>query len=216
MIIIDAGHGGKDPGATTNGIKEKDWTLEVSLHQQEFLRELGIQTLLTRKQDNELNPENRSKAVKNSGATICISNHFNAGGGRGAEVIHSIFSNGNLARSAGKAMSEDGMPLRRVYSKAGRDGRDYYFMHRLTGAVETIIVEYGFLDSTEDMKRLRSSTFRLKLAESVALAVVKYAKLLPSSLYVVQTGVFQEKQSAIRLCNELIEKGYEAIVKEEN
>ncbi|XBD01660.1 N-acetylmuramoyl-L-alanine amidase [Pseudalkalibacillus hwajinpoensis] len=43
----DAGHGGKDPGATAHGVKEKDWTLEISLHQYAFLSKLGVQATLT-------------------------------------------------------------------------------------------------------------------------------------------------------------------------
>ncbi len=209
MIIIDAGHGGTDPGACAGGIREKDWTLEVSLHQQSFLNNLGIQTVLTRTSDKGLTPIERTNLVKRCGGSICISNHFNAGGGKGAEVIHSIYSDGKLAKAAGHALTSAGMPLRRVFSRKGRDDRDYYFMHRLTGSVETLIVEYGFLDSTEDMAKLRA--LRLKLAESVALAVVKKTQ----SVYVVQAGAFQEKKRALTLCTELREKGYDAIIKEE-
>ncbi|WP_377891276.1 N-acetylmuramoyl-L-alanine amidase [Alkalihalobacillus sp. R86527] len=213
MIIIDAGHGGTDPGACAKGIKEKDWTLEVSLHQQLFLKNLGIQTMLTRTEDKGLTPSNRTNKVKSSGGSICISNHFNAGGGKGAEVIHSIYSDGKLATAAGHALKEAGMPLRRIFSRKGSDNRDYYYMHRLTGSVETIIVEYGFLDSIDDMARLHTHSFRLKLAESVALSAIKFMK---QSRYVVQAGAFQEKNHALRLCNELKAKGYDAIIKQED
>ncbi|MCA0989088.1 N-acetylmuramoyl-L-alanine amidase [Guptibacillus algicola] len=213
MIIIDAGHGGIDPGACAKGIKEKDWTLEVSLHQQLFLKKLGVQTILTRSEDKGLTPGNRTNLVKRSGGSICISNHFNAGGGTGAEVIHSIYSDGMLATAAGEALKEAGMPLRRIFSRKGSDNRDYYYMHRLTGTVETIIVEYGFLDSNEDMAKLRTHSFRLKLAESVALSTIKIMK---PSRYVVQAGLFKEKSHALKLCNELKAKGYDAFIKQED
>ncbi|MFP3440979.1 N-acetylmuramoyl-L-alanine amidase, partial [Pantoea sp. SIMBA_133] len=99
MIIIDAGHGGKDPGAIADGVKEKDWNLEVSLHQYEFLKKLGITCKLTRKTDIDLSPDKRSELVRSSDATVCLSNHFNAGGGSGAEVIHSKYATSTFAKS---------------------------------------------------------------------------------------------------------------------
>ena len=87
-------------------------------------------------------------------------------------------------------------------------------MHRLTGAVETLIVEYGFLDSDADMKKLKVRSFRLELAEEVALAAVKYIRAVPA-LYIVQAGAYNDKKKAEKRCQELKEKGYEAIVKKE-
>ncbi|MGA9290626.1 MAG: N-acetylmuramoyl-L-alanine amidase [Anaerobacillus sp.] len=214
MIIIDAGHGGSDPGAHGNGVIEKDWTLEVSLHQYEFLRKLGIPCMLTRKTDVALPSEKRSSLVKHSGASVCISNHYNAGGGSGAEVIHSIYSKSHFAEKTAVAIEQAGMPIRRVFSRKGADERDYYYMHRLTGTVETLIVEYGFLDSAVDMKKLKVRSFRLELAEEAALAAVKYSRVVPS-LYIVQAGAYNDKKKAEKRCEELKEKGYEAIVKKE-
>lgn len=214
MIIIDAGHGGADTGAKGHGIIEKDWTLEVSIHQYHFLRKLGIQCLVTRERDLLLPPEKRVALVKQSGAKVCISNHYNAGGGSGAEVIHSIYSKSNLAKQTADALMNAGMPVRRVFSRKGAGG-DYYYMHRLTGSVETIIVEYGFLDSAVDTKKLKVRSFRLKLAEEAALAAVKYTRGVKNSLYVVQAGAFHAKDKAEKLCGELKQKGYEAFVKKE-
>lgn len=214
MIIIDAGHGGGDPGAIGNGVIEKDWTLEVSLHQYHFLRKLGIQCMMTRERDVLLPPEKRVSLVKQSGKAVCISNHYNAGGGSGAEVIHSIYSKSNLPKQIANALVNTGMPVRRVFSRKG-SGSDYYYMHRLTGAVETIIVEYGFLDSDSDMKKLSVRSFRLQLAEEVALAAVKYTRGAKDSLYVVQAGAFHTKDKAEKLCSELKQKGYEVFVRKE-
>ncbi|WP_394175448.1 N-acetylmuramoyl-L-alanine amidase [Guptibacillus hwajinpoensis] len=215
MIIIDAGHGGADPGANGHGVTEKDWTLEVSLHQYHFLRKLGIQCKVTRDRDVQLPPERRAALVKQSGAKVCISNHYNAGGGSGAEVIQSIYSKSKLAKQAADALMEAGMPVRRVFSRKGEAG-DYYYMHRLTGSVETIIVEYGFLDSAVDMKKLSIRSFRLQLAEEAALAAVKYSRGVENSLYVVQSGAYYAKDKAEKLCEELKQKGYEAFVRKTN
>ncbi|WP_226659558.1 N-acetylmuramoyl-L-alanine amidase [Pseudalkalibacillus hwajinpoensis] len=216
MILIDAGHGGKDPGAMTNGLKEKDWNLEVSLHQYEFLKNLGIPCKVTRNADVDLTPEKRSELVKSSGATVCLSNHFNAGGGSGAEVIYSKYTASGFAENVANALKKTGMPIRRIFSKEGSNGKDYYFMHRLTGNVETLIIEYGFLDSAIDRKKLNVRSFRFQLAEEAALAAVRYIKGdLTRPMYLVQVGAYKEKRRAEELREELKKKGYEAFVKQD-
>ncbi|MCA0173364.1 N-acetylmuramoyl-L-alanine amidase [Bacillus sp. RAR_GA_16] len=204
----------KIPGAIANGLKEKDWNLEVSLHQYEFLKKLSIPCEITRKTDVELTPEKRSELVKSSDAIVCLSNHFNAGGGSGAEVIYSKYTTSEFAESVGNALKKAGMPIRRIFSKEGSNGNDYYYMHRLTGKVETLIIEYGFLDSATDRKKLNVRSFRFQLAEEAALAAVRYLKGdLNRPLYLVQAGAYKEKSKAEQLCEELKKKGYDAFVK---
>ncbi len=84
-IVIDAGHGGTDGGATGNGIIEKDLTLDISNYMYDRFRELGIPVVMTRTTDETLSPSERTTRSKNAfGANrdvILISNHINAGGG---------------------------------------------------------------------------------------------------------------------------------------
>lgn len=172
-IIIDPGHGGVDPGAVGNGIIEKSFVLEVSLYQYRRFKELGVPVKLTRSTDKTLTPSERANIVKNSGMRHCISNHVNAGGGDGAEIIHSILSNSTLPHTFAAELVKEGQNLRRVFSRKGSNGRDYYFMHRLTGSVETNIIEYGFLDSKgDDVAQLKAK--QLQYAEAIVRAYCKY------------------------------------------
>lgn len=83
-IVIDAGHGGTDPGASGNGIIEKDLTLEISNYMYDRLRELGVPVKMTRTTDETLSPTERVNRVLdaygNSNDVIVVSNHINAGG----------------------------------------------------------------------------------------------------------------------------------------
>lgn len=156
-LLIDPGHGGRDPGGGTNKHwLEKDFALEISLYQYKRFQELGVSVALTRDKDIYLSPEERTKLVKESGAKYCFSNHINAGGGEGAETIHSIHSNGRLANLILDEIAVSGQKKRRVFCRSlpKSPGADYYFMHRETGNVETIINEYGFADNENDVKRL--------------------------------------------------------------
>lgn len=83
-IVIDAGHGGDDPGAIGNGITEKDYTLNISKYMYDKFRSLGIPVIMTRNTDETLSPDTRVQRVLNAFGSdpnvIVISNHINAGG----------------------------------------------------------------------------------------------------------------------------------------
>lgn len=161
LLIIDPGHGGKDPGGGSNSsFVEKDMVLKISLYQYERFKQLGVPVALTRDKDIYIDSTPRANLVKNSGAKYCISNHINAAGNlaaRGVETIHSVHSDGKLAKAIYDGIAAVGMPGRRVFTRTQSDGRDYYFMHRLTGSVSTVIVEYGFASNAEDSKLLQAN-----------------------------------------------------------
>lgn len=160
-LIIDPGHGGSDPGASGNGITEKNMVLDISLYQYKRFKELGVPVALTRDKDISLSQSERTSIIKTSGAKYCMSNHINAAGSTtaaGAEIIHSIYSDGKLARQIALALRDAGQVLRPTptFSKANSKGQDYYFMHRETGNVSTVINEYGFCSNAADAARLKA------------------------------------------------------------
>lgn len=83
-VVIDAGHGGEDPGTSANGIVEKDLTLKISKYIQNRLNELGIENSMTRTTDETLGPDKRPERAQsfygNGSDVIVLSNHINAGG----------------------------------------------------------------------------------------------------------------------------------------
>ena len=84
MIIVDAGHGGTDPGASSGDIIEKDYTLKMAKYMYDRFNDLGIPTVITRTEDVTLNPADRINTIRTnitSSDDIVISNHLNAGGG---------------------------------------------------------------------------------------------------------------------------------------
>lgn len=84
-VVIDAGHGGDDPGTIANGITEKDYTLKISEYIHNRLDEMGIPNEMSRTSDVTLDSNNRPDKVQSFYGTgedvIVVSNHINAGGG---------------------------------------------------------------------------------------------------------------------------------------
>lgn len=84
-IVIDAGHGGDDPGAVGNGIVEKNLTLDISNYMYDRFKELGIPVSITRYDDSTLSPNDRVNKILgfygDDPKVIVLSNHINAGGG---------------------------------------------------------------------------------------------------------------------------------------
>lgn len=78
-IVLDPGHGGKDPGAMAFGLKEKDIVLDVAKRLAPMLKkELGCEVVLTRKDDTFISLEERTALANTNGADLFISLHINA------------------------------------------------------------------------------------------------------------------------------------------
>lgn len=197
-IVIDAGHGGVDGGAIGNGIVEKDLNLLISTYMYDRFRELGVPVKMTRTKDETLDPDERVNRVLNAYGNgknvIVISNHINAGGGDGAEVIYALRNTSDLSGKILNEISKEGQNTRKNYQQRlpSNPSKDYYFMLRETPNTEAVIVEYGFLDSPKDDVNQLKNNYE-NFAEAVVRAVAEY-KNIPynapegSGYYTVQKG----------------------------
>lgn len=198
-VIIDPGHGGTDSGATGNNLLEKDYNLLISKYMYDRFKQLGIPVAITRDSDTTLSPTDRVNTILNkfgnSSDVILISNHVNSGGGEGAEVIYALRNKDTLAKRILENIGAAGQETRKYYQRRlpSDTSKDYYFIHRNTGNLEPLIVEYGFIDNTKDVEFLKENYE--ELAESVISAVANYIGVpytppegLITNTYVVQKG----------------------------
>lgn len=161
-------------------------------------KDLGIPVKMTRTTDETISPTERVKRVLdaygNSNDVIVISNHINAGGGDGAEVIYPLRSTSTLPNLILEQLSKEGQNIRKAYQRRlpSDTSKDYYFMQRNTGDTQSLTVEYGFLDSTKDDVQQLKNNYE-DFAEAVVRAVAEYANLsyIPKeggNTYTVKSG----------------------------
>ncbi|ADQ06526.1 cell wall hydrolase/autolysin [Caldicellulosiruptor hydrothermalis 108] len=174
-ICIDPGHGGSDPGAVANGLKEKDLTLQISLEVAKLLKAAGHQVILTRDKDIYV-PLN----IKRTPACdISVSIHINAGSGQGVEVWHALYNKPQQSKMLASYVlqfilkSVPALKNRGLKNKKSIHGNwDYYFMLRCAKGIP-ILVECGFIDSS-DAKILKT---RWKdIAKGIANGILEFIK----------------------------------------
>jgi len=169
QVVIDAGHGGTDPGAvSSSGVREKDLTLQIAQYMYQKFQEAGIPVTLIRPSDETLSPTERVQRILNAYGNnpnvVVISNHINAAGSgiqgaEGAEVIYALRNNDTLAKNVLQALENSGQVVRKYFQRRlpSDTSKDYYFIHRNTGRTEPIIVEYGFIDNPTDLAKIQNN-----------------------------------------------------------
>lgn len=208
-VIIDPGHGGTDSGATGNNLLEKDYNLLISKYMYDRFKELGIPVAITRDSDTTLSPTDRVNTILNkfgnSSDVILISNHVNSGGGEGAEVIYALRNKDTLAKNILNNIGATGQETRKYYQRRlpSDTSKDYYFIHRNTGNLEPLIVEYGFIDSAKDVNFLKENYE--ELAEAVISAVANYIGVpyTPPEGLITNTYIVQKGDSLYSIANKL-------------
>lgn len=191
-------HGGTDPGTIANGITEKEYTLKISEYIHNRLDDLGIENSMTRTTDETLSPDvrpGRAQSFYGKGNdVILVSNHINAGGGDGAEVIYSLRNSDRLSSIISDNFTKAGQNVRKYYQRRlpSNPNQDYYYILRNTPNNESIIVEYGFADSTgDDVSQLKNNWEGLAEAVVKSLAEyigVPYTPVSAENTYIVKNG----------------------------
>jgi N-acetylmuramoyl-L-alanine amidase len=172
VIVVDPGHGGKDPGAIgIGGLREKDVILPISKRVAEILKQNGVEVVLTRKSDYFVSLQGRVDIAERSDADVFVSIHANSAGANrpGVNGLETYYyeSGQRLAQSVHRNI------LRSVNIK-DRGVRKARFYVLRKSSMPSILVETGFLTGREDASNLRNSLYQNKMAEGIARGVLQY------------------------------------------
>lgn len=185
-IVIDPGHGGRDPGKIgINNALEKDINLSIALKLRDLLEENGIQVIMTREDDAGLYDENagnkkradlqkRVDIINNSGALFAISIHQNSfpqESIKGAQVFyHSESKEGKKLAEIIQAQLKE--TIADGNHRQAKANNTYYMLSKTTCPL--VIVECGFLSNRREAELLLNEEYQDKMAWGIHLAVMKY------------------------------------------
>lgn len=167
LIVIDAGHGGHDPGATTNGIYEKNIALEASLILKRKLENAGFKVYMTRERDNYVKLYDRAGIANQLNADLFISVHINAAKNTNAKGVEVLYdpeaSRNNYALAKGiqnELVRATGAVDRGVVKRAD------LVVTRET-QMDAVLVELGFLTNPSDQSKLLTNSYLEACAEAI-------------------------------------------------
>lgn len=207
-IMLDAGHGGQDPGAVYKGRQEKDDNLKLTLAVGEILKNNGIDVSYTRTTDVYQTPFEKAQLANKAGVDYFISFHRNSSPTdnqyNGVEVL--VYDKSGIkyqmAENIVGALGELG------FREIGVKERPGLVVLRRT-RMPALLIETGFINSDQD-NQMFDEMFE-KIAQSIADAILGTLdeETVEEPLYYrVQTGAFRNKENADRMLYELLEKGY--------
>lgn len=205
LVVIDPGHGGKDPGTCSiykEELLEKDINLDIALKLKAFLESSKVPILMTRESDNEEylttkydyseNLRIRPEIANRNNATLFVSIHVNAydtklpGGEKyhGTEVyytdkVYGSLTNKQFAELMGKAID------RKTETKYNGVIQRSFTVLRLSN-MPALLIETAYLTNKEDHRRLESDTFRSSMAEGIHDGIIEIIKAM---------GAYMEKET---------------------
>lgn len=188
IVMLDAGHGGKDAGAVRNGLKEKklNYTILYTKAKKYFeAQDSTVKAYWTRHTDTFINLYKRPKYSASYHADLFVSLHMNCSNNRsanGTEVYYS--SNNNKKNSAGltsrivarkmlSTLTADLGTRKRGVKQAG-------FVVIKNNTVPSVLVELGFVSGNKDSKKLKRSSFQTKAAKSIYRSISNVFKAYPT------------------------------------
>lgn len=182
IIIIDPGHGGKDPGTISSDTYESDINLEISKYLEIELTKMGATVILTRDGNYDLSTpnakwrkksdfDNRINLINNSKANLYISIHLNYLTDTkyyGAQVFYNNEENKIIANSIQEVINKELNNDREIKKIPSRT----YMYNKLN--IPGVLIECGFLSNYKEKELLKTPEYQQKLAKVITKGIINY------------------------------------------
>lgn len=190
-VVIDAGHGGEDPGAIGFGnVYEKDLNLEIAFKLGEYLKSSGYNVVYTRTEDKLLYTEeenikgmrkindlkNRMNIANSYENALFVSIHMNSYGAAecsGLQVYYGVGSE-DARRMANAVQSEVVSRLQPTNRRKIKSGEGLYLLENSKNPA--ILIECGFLTNPEECKKLSQKEYQKELSFAILCGIILYGK----------------------------------------
>lgn len=184
IIIVDPGHGGKDPGTVSNNIYESDINLKISKYLEYYLTINGASVILTRNGNYDLSSpniynrkrsdfDNRIKIINHSNADMYLSIHLNYlsdSSYYGPQVFYNKKQDNNeeLAKVIQEYLNSKTNTKREIKKIPDRT----YMYNKLNPP--GVLIECGFLSNYQEREKLKSDKYQKKIAQYITEAIIKF------------------------------------------
>lgn len=175
IIVVDAGHGGHDPGTSKNGQTEKAITLNVSKKVEAKLKNAGAKVLMTRSNDTYYSLQARTDFAKKNYAEAFVAIHVNSAGfaAKGTEVFYDSSSNINATESRDLAsFIQRNIVQKANMSDRGVKNKGFYVIKN--NNVAAVLVELGFITNSQDYAKLTSEQYLNIYADAIYTGLYQY------------------------------------------
>ncbi len=185
IVVIDAGHGGNDPGkVSADGTKEKDINLTIAKYLQDYLIAQDYIVYLTRESDcglydanasNKKNSDlrNRVQFFKEKNAAYVVSIHQNSFSDTIQHGAQTFYNGNNLSsKSFAEAIQKSLLKIDSSNTRSAKSAESYYLLKNTP--IPSVIVECGFLSNPEETALLKDPNYQKKLAYAISLGICTY------------------------------------------
>ena len=172
-VCIDPGHGGKDPGATGGGVREKDIVLNVAKKIGAFLEARGCTVMLTRETDVFVELSDRARMANAAKADLYVSIHCNSvrdnARATGMEVYHYTRAS-EASKRAARDIYDKLLPVCGLRGR-GVKAKDLAVLRETV--MPAVLVELGFISNPDDCRKLTNFAWQDDAARAIADGIVK-------------------------------------------
>ncbi|ODV57599.1 N-acetylmuramoyl-L-alanine amidase [Lysinibacillus fusiformis] len=178
VIILDPGHGGKDPGTVKGSVSEKSITLKVSTQVKQLLENAGAKVYMTRTGDTYPSLQDRVDFTQANYGEIFVSVHVNSAANtsaQGTETYYAISTGDMYQEDIDLATFVNNQIVSNLNMKnRGVKQEQYYVIRNMV--IPSILVELGFLTNTEDHNKMTNDQYVNLFAESIYSGILQYYK----------------------------------------
>lgn len=172
VVFVDAGHGGKDPGAVANGIREKDINLSIALKVRNKLKALGVEVFMNREKDVFVDYKDTAVMANNTNADAFVSIHNNSIKSSSVSGIESFYN-----KSIDKPWAS--LIHNKLIGYTGAKDRTLKW-NDFTVTVRTkmpaVLVEGGFLTNAQEAAKLKTDSYQEKIANAIVDGAMEYLR----------------------------------------
>lgn len=189
VVVLDAGHGGKDPGkVSSDGTLEKDINLRIAVRIKTLLEQNGIVVVMTREEDKDLASDNavnrknedlkaRVKLISETAPMVMVSIHQNSYPEENVDGAQTFYSAGSeagkqLATRIQKNLKNE---IKDDNHRVAKANKEYYLLKKTN--CPAVIVECGFLSNPREAALLASEDYQEKLAFAIHLGILEYINI---------------------------------------